>query len=65
MRGGGVHGATSADASEPAEAPVTPPDLAATIFHCLGVDPDKKLMSPGGRPIDIVRDGRVVREVLA
>ena len=60
-----MHGATLADGSEPARDPVKPADLSATVFSLLGIDPVKKLISPGGRPIDIVRDGRILRELLA
>ncbi|MCA8963965.1 MAG: DUF1501 domain-containing protein, partial [Planctomycetes bacterium] len=42
-----------------------PADLAATVFATLGIDVEKKLMAPGGRPINLVRDGRVLTEVLA
>jgi hypothetical protein len=44
---------------------VRPADLAATVFTLLGIDPEKKLISPGDRPIDLVREGRVLSEVLA
>jgi len=39
--------------------------LAHTVYHCLGIDGEKKLMSPGDRPIDIVRDGHVRKDLLA
>jgi hypothetical protein len=65
VKGGVIHGATDPYGGEPAQTPVTPEDLAATIFTQLGIDPTKKLMSPGDRPIDIVRGGAPVREVLA
>ena len=31
----------------------------------LGIDPDKGLMAPGNRPIEIVHGGKVVQELLA
>lgn len=70
LAGGGiargvVHGASNATGAEPERDPVHPADLAATVFAALGIDPAKKLMAPGDRPIDLVRDGRVLREVLA
>lgn len=69
LAGGGaksglVYGATDARGAEPTDLPVGPEDLAATIFTQLGIDPAKKLMSPGNRPIDIVRHGKVVRDLL-
>lgn len=60
-----VFGASNATGAEPDRDPVKPADLAATVFAQLGIDPEKKLMAPGDRPIDLVRDGRVLREVLA
>lgn len=70
LAGGGlargvVHGASNATGAEPERDAVRPADLAATVFTQLGIDPDKKLLAPGDRPIDLVRDGRVLREVLA
>jgi hypothetical protein len=64
IRGGAVLGSSTADGGEPEEHPVSPADLAATLFAQVGIDPTAKLMSPGNRPIDIVRDGRVLRELL-
>jgi len=34
------------------------------VYHQLGINSDDRLMAPGGRPIDIVRGGRVVQEIL-
>ncbi|MEO6594347.1 MAG: DUF1501 domain-containing protein [Planctomycetota bacterium] len=70
MAGGGiargcVHGASNATGAEPEHDSVHPADLAATVFSLLGIDGSKKLMAPGDRPIDLVREGRVLREVLA
>ena len=39
--------------------------MASTVYRCLGIDGDKRLMAPGNRPIDIVRGGQVVKEMLA
>jgi hypothetical protein len=44
---------------------VRPADVAATVFSLLGIDPQKKLMSSGDRPIDLVRDGAPIRGALA
>lgn len=70
LAGGGVkrgivYGKTDARGSEPADNPVSPEDLAATIYTQLGIDPAKKLISDGNRPIDIVRNGNVLRDVIA
>ncbi|QOJ18178.1 MAG: DUF1501 domain-containing protein [Phycisphaeraceae bacterium] len=70
LAGGGVkrglaYGRSDATAAEPDSDPVGPEDLARTMFTLLGIDPDKRLMAPGDRPIDIVRHGRVLTEILA
>jgi hypothetical protein len=31
----------------------------------LGIDPEKTLLAPGDRPVKIVKDGNVVKELLA
>jgi hypothetical protein len=35
------------------------------MYHQLGIVADKELVSPGGRPIEIVKDGKVVQALLA
>jgi hypothetical protein len=61
IRGGQVIGSSNAEATEPKDDPVNPGDLAATIFSKLGIDPRKKLIAPGDRPLDIVRDGEIIK----
>jgi hypothetical protein len=61
---GYVHGSTDADGMAPANDPCTPDDLSATIFHCLGLDPHKELMTPTGRPVQLFREGKVVTKLL-
>ena len=50
IRGGTIHGASDRWAAFPALDPVTPADVAATIYHALGVDPALELKDPLGRP---------------
>jgi hypothetical protein len=63
LKGGTILGSTDPRGSEPAEKAVGPQDIAATIFTQLGIDPNKKLMSPGDRPIDLVRDWRFLSDL--
>jgi Protein of unknown function (DUF1501) len=65
VKKGFVFGSSDATASEPEDDPLSVEDLASTVYHCLGIDPDKELMSPGNRPIEIVKDGQVRKELLA
>jgi hypothetical protein len=50
IRGGTVHGSSDRWAAYPALDPATPADVAATIYHCLGVDPATELVDLLGRP---------------
>jgi uncharacterized protein (DUF1501 family) len=70
LAGGGIkkgliYGKSDATAGEPDEDGLTVEDLAHTVYDCLGIDASKKLMSPGDRPIDIVREGKTRKELLA
>ena len=65
VQGGQVIGASDRTGETPADRPVTPADLAATIFTLLGIDPKQRLYTPDGRPIEVSRDGEVVRELVA
>jgi len=64
IKRGIIHGTSNAEGAEPETDPVLPPDLAATMFHLMGIDPETRLMAPGDRPVNIVRDGRVLKELL-
>jgi hypothetical protein len=57
---GQIYGASNATAAEPDREPVTVENFLATVYHQLGVNPEDRLLAPGGRPIDIVRDGKFV-----
>lgn len=61
---GQIYGASNATASEPDQNPVTVEDFLATVYHQLGINSTDRLLAPGGRPIDIVRDGKVVDGLL-
>ncbi|MCS6866705.1 MAG: DUF1501 domain-containing protein [Gemmataceae bacterium] len=65
IKKGFIYGRSDATASEPDQDALSVEDLAHTVYHCLGIDADKKLMSPGDRPIDIVREGHTRKELLA
>ena len=62
---GHIYGASDSTGAEPDHDGLEVEDMAATIYHQLGINPDKRLMSPGSRPIDIVRGGKVVQDLLA
>ena len=61
IRGGTVHGASDKDAAFPIDSPTSPEDLAATIYHALGIDPELRLPDPEGRPVPVVEGGTPLR----
>jgi len=65
VKAGHVYGTSDATAPEPENDPLTVEDLAATVYHLLGINHEKKLMSPGNRPIDIVREASVRKDLVA
>jgi uncharacterized protein (DUF1501 family) len=64
IRGGQVLGRTDEFAATVAERPVSPKDVLATMYHNLGVDPESMIRDRLGRPLPIVPDGHVIRELL-
>ena len=65
IKGGQVYGSSNATASEPEENALNVEDWATTMYHCLGIVADKELMAPGDRPIEIVKGGKVRKDLLA
>ena len=55
---GAIHGASDRLGAYPATDPVTPDDLAATMFWALGIDPATELCDTLGRPLPIAADSR-------
>lgn len=64
VKQGFVHGASDKQGGYPVEHPVSPGDLVATIYHLLGVDPEKTVPDQTGRPIHISQGGSVVERIL-
>jgi hypothetical protein len=71
LAGGGFHhgqviGATERDAGQIKERPVTPSDLAATIFHHFGVPADVQYIDYRGRPKYVLEEkGKPIAELLS
>ncbi|MFO0818918.1 MAG: DUF1501 domain-containing protein [Pirellulales bacterium] len=62
---GRVLGATDRDGAQVTDMPVRPADVAYTILNSLGINPRKHLTTPDGRPIAILDQGDVVRELFS
>jgi hypothetical protein len=65
VRGGTVCGASDGHAAYVKDRPVRPADICATIYHCLGIDPDTPLTDRSGRPTPAAQGGQPIREILA
>ena len=65
IKGGSVCGASDAQAAYVKDRPVSTADVCATIYQCLGIDPDTMVPDRAGRPHPVARGGRPIREVLA
>jgi hypothetical protein len=64
IKGGRVVGASDARAERPLTDPHGPEDLAATLFHQMGINPEEEFLTPEGRPIKIVNNGKVIDGLL-
>jgi uncharacterized protein (DUF1501 family) len=70
MAGGGVKpGQLIGGTDKGGEAPddstdITPDDIAATIYHSLGIDPLTEYHTNTGRPVMLVPNGRVMKQVI-
>ena len=64
VQGGRVIGASNERAERPATTPYGPAALMATIYHGMGIDPEREFLTPEGRPVPIVPGtGRVISEL--
>jgi hypothetical protein len=62
IQGGAVYGASDKNAAYPADRPVSPADLTATMYHALGIDLSTEIHDPTGRPWRIA-DGTPIQQL--
>jgi hypothetical protein len=65
VRGGTVYGASDAQAAYVKDRPVSTGDICATIYRCLGIDPELALPDRSGRPVPVTHGGKPIDEILA
>lgn len=65
MRGGQVIGASNDKGQEPADRVITPDDVATSFYQSLGIDSTKEYHTNTGRPVMIVREGKLIKELFA
>ena len=65
VRGGSVLGSTDKQGAYVTRRPVSPADVACTVYEAVGIDPHKALIAPDGRPSEILDQGENVKELYA
>jgi len=65
VKSGFVYGASDRIGAQPAQSPVSPGDIVATMYRLLGVDPNKQFYDALNRPHQLVPKGRVLQELIA
>jgi uncharacterized protein (DUF1501 family) len=61
--GGQVIGVSDKIGGLPAERPISPKDIAATIYRFLGIDPFQEYLSTEGRPFKVLDEGEVIADL--
>jgi len=64
VKGGQIVGSTDKLGVRPHTRPVTPSNIHATIYECLGIDPKVQVMDPSGRPTNVLDDPTAIGELL-
>ena len=65
IRGGTVYGTSDGEAAYVKDRPISPADICATIYECLGIDPEMHVPDAAGQPVKIRLAGRVIKDILA
>jgi hypothetical protein len=64
VRGGSLYGASDAHAAYVKDRPVPIRDICATIYQCLGIDPEMPVYDHAHRPVPIAHGGKALTEIL-
>jgi uncharacterized protein (DUF1501 family) len=65
IKGGTVYGSSDRIGAQPSLNPVTPADIIATIYECLGIPADLELRDRLARPFQLVPWGTAIRDIVA
>jgi hypothetical protein len=65
VKKGFVYGSSDATGAEPKDDPLSPEDLTATVYHLLGIDPGMKITGGDNRAFEVVKGGKVRKELVA
>lgn len=64
IRGGQIVGSTDSLGEAPAARPLRPDNIHATIYRCLGIDPQLHILDHSGRPTPVLEDPTPIEELL-
>jgi hypothetical protein len=62
IRGGQTYGASDRRGEYPADKPVTPADIAKTVYHAMGIH-DLEAADPQGRPYNLLAEGSAITDL--
>jgi len=65
VRGGQVIGSSDKTGESPHDRPITPSDLACSLYTLLGINPADELRTADGRPVQINQGGRFIDELVS
>jgi len=65
IRGGMAYGESDEHAAYVKDKPVSPADICATIYACLGINPDTLVPDSTGQPVRISLDGQPIHDIMA
>ena len=60
-----MYGASDAQAAYVKDRPVSTADMCATIYQCLGIDPEMMVPDRTGRPVGIAQGGKPIADIMA
>lgn len=64
IRGGSIYGTSDSQAAYIKDRPVHIRDIVATIYHCLGIDPETLVHDQAGRPVPVAHGGQPLSDIL-
>jgi hypothetical protein len=65
VRGGITYGESDSHGGYPVSDPVSPADLAATIYESLGISPERRIPDAEGRPVPLVEGGHALNHLFS
>jgi hypothetical protein len=64
IRGGQVVGASDSTGAYPQDRPISPKDIAATLYHFLGIEPFQDYQTTEGRTLRVLDEGELLPELV-